>query len=363
MIHIVLGTKAQLIKMAPIMAVLRDRGIEYNFIVTGQHRETMSGILDNFSLRQPDACLYEGEDITGIGDMLVWCIKLVFTPRGTIRKLFRNDRRGIVLVHGDTFSTLLGAFLARRASLKVGHVESGLRSHNLLNPFPEEVVRLLTFRLTDYYFCPGDWAMANLERYRGAKINTQINTLYDALNRRLNAGAAYDDELDDGGSYAITTIHRFENIFNEKRFRRIIELILMIAERQRLLFILHLPTERQLKKYGLYPILEAHANVEMRPRYDYFDFIDLLEGARFVISDGGSNQEECFYLGIPVLLMRNASERTEGLGENCILSHYDEAIVHEFLENYEKHRIGKRTYSISPSEIVIDSCADFIEIT
>lgn len=212
MIHIVLGTKAQLIKMAPIMAALHSRGIEYNFIVTGQHRETMTEILNNFSLRQPDARLYEGEDITGIGDMLIWCVRLLFTARKKIQELFRNDCRGIVLVHGDTFSTLLGAFLGRRASLKVGHVESGLRSHNLLNPFPEEIVRLLTFRLADYYFCPGNWAMDNLEGYRGTKINTQINTLYDALNRRLNAEVSRGDTMEHRGSYAIVTIHRFENI-------------------------------------------------------------------------------------------------------------------------------------------------------
>ena len=91
------------------------------------------------------------------------------------------DREGIVLVHGDTASTLIGAILGKTAGLKVGHIESGLRSRRLLHPFPEEIIRLMTFLLSDLYFCADDWAVGNLRRLRGIKINTGGNTLLDAV--------------------------------------------------------------------------------------------------------------------------------------------------------------------------------------
>lgn len=358
MIHIIIGTKAQLIKMAPIMRAIQDAGMSYRFISTGQHRETMADILNNFALPGPDYVLYKGPDITAVTKMLVWAMNILWKTIWHRRQIFGSDRNGIVLVHGDTFSTLLGALMAKLARLKVGHIESGLRSHNLLHPFPEELTRLLTFRLTDYYFCPGSWAVENLNRYSGIKINLGSNTLADALDLARNTISTIEVDIP-AQPYAIATLHRFENVFSKAALERLVRIVCHIADKKKLLFILHKPTLNKLKEYKLYDYLDRHPNIELRQRYDYFRFIKLLNSSEFVISDGGSNQEECYYLGKPILLLRQATERQEGLGENCVLSRYDESIIDDFVRNFKKFQREKTDSGITPSQRIAAVCRSF----
>jgi UDP-N-acetylglucosamine 2-epimerase (non-hydrolysing) len=359
MIHVFIGTKAQLIKMAPIMRVLQDRGHDYNFIYSGQHRDTVDDILANFAIsRKPDATLYHGRDITGIVQMGKWAMDIVrkYSSPAHKAELFRNDTNGIVLNHGDTFSTLLGSWLAKRHGLKSAHIESGLRSHNILHPFPEELTRLATFRLSDYFFAPGDWALANLASYKGVKINTGANTLCDALRHSEQQTAPSRN-----GGYGLVSIHRFENIFFRQRLTQIVDMLIASDPSRPKLFILHKPTEKKLKEYGLYERLAACGHIELHPRYDYFRFIALLRGSDYLITDGGSNQEECSYLGLPCLLMRKATERQEGLGHNTVLSGYDATVVRHFMQHPEQYRRPAQQLAQSPSELIVDSLRDFID--
>jgi UDP-N-acetylglucosamine 2-epimerase (non-hydrolysing) len=269
-------------------------------------------------------------------------------------QLFRDDPNGIVLNHGDTFSTLLGAWLAKRHGLQSAHVESGLRSHNLLHPFPEEITRLLTFRLSDYFFAPGDWALANLASYPGIKINTRYNTLCDAL--RHADGQQQDIPAQ---PYGLVSIHRFENIFSRQRLQLIVDMLLESNPGQRKIFILHKPTEKKLRQFGLYDVLAASGHIELWPRLDYFRFMALVKGSEYLVTDGGSNQEECSYLGLPCLLMRKATERQEGLGQNTVLSAYDRTIVQDFMQHYANYRKPPLQLAESPSEIIVDTLRDF----
>ncbi len=359
MIHITIGTKAQLIKMAPVLKMLTMEGIDYNYIFTGQHKATIDDILANFDIKKPDYILYEGKDITSIVQMLIWGTKIIFKTIKDQQHIFKQDTNGIVLVHGDTFSTLLGAMMGKIAGLKVAHVESGLRSFNLFHPFPEEIIRLLTFRLSDYMFCAGEWAENNVVKYKAIKINTQANTLYDALQFALPTIEKISLNLPDK-PYGIVTLHRFENLYNRKAISRIVSIVESIAQTNFLLFILHKPTEVKLKKFELYEKLDKNPNIEFRQRYDYFKFIKLISNADFVVSDGGSNQEECYYLGKPVLLLRNATERKEGLSENCVLSHYNPLTIKTFINNVEQYQRNFQKLSISPSKIIINHCKTFI---
>ncbi|GBG15669.1 UDP-N-acetylglucosamine 2-epimerase (non-hydrolysing) [Novimethylophilus kurashikiensis] len=358
MIHIVIGTKAQLIKMAPVMSALRNAGLSYRYISTGQHRETMEEILNNFGLKGPDITLYSGPDITSIPKMLVWALRILWHTFKDRKRIFENDRKGIVLVHGDTFSTLLGALMGKAARLKVGHVESGLRSYNLFHPFPEEITRLLTFALADYYFCPGTWAIKNLERYKGVRIDMGANTLLDALEMAKSKIANISVDIPEE-PYAIATLHRFENVFSKPALERLVDIVGRIAESKKVVFILHKPTFNKLKEFNLYDILQSHPRVELRPRYDYFRFIKLIDSADFVISDGGSNQEECFYLGKPILLLRQATEREEGLDVNCVLSRYDYATIKDFTENFQRFQRPPFHPAISPSDRIALECVAF----
>jgi UDP-N-acetylglucosamine 2-epimerase (non-hydrolysing) len=358
MIHIVIGTKAQLIKMAPVMKALKEMGLDYRFISTGQHRETMDDILLNFGLRPPDYVLYDGLEISSIPKMATWAIRILWQTLGNRSAIFCNDKNGIVLVHGDTFSTLIGAIMGRVARLKVGHVESGLRSFNLFHPFPEEIIRLLTFRLSHYLFCPGAWATGNAARYAAKKIDTCDNTLSDALRHAVSVIDVSQVEIPKK-SFAVVSLHRFENIYSQFALERIVKIIERIAKKKFLLFILHKPTEKKLREFGLYERLAALDNLELLQRYDYFRFIKLISVADFVVSDGGSNQEECYYLGKSILLLRKATERQEGLGENCVLSSYDPNIIDRFVTGWQNHRRPPRLPEHSPSEIIAKVCRTF----
>jgi len=359
MIHVVIGTKAQLIKMAPVLKTFKLEGIDYNYISTGQHKATIDDILANFDIKKPDYVLYEGKDITSVFQMLIWVIRNVFKTIIHRKKIFKNDKKGIVLVHGDTFSTLLGAIMGKFAGLKVAHVESGLRSFNLFHPFPEEITRILTFKLSDYMFCPDEWAEKNLAKYKGIKINTQINTLYDSLRFALPAIENISGITIPDKKYGIVTLHRFENIYNYESIKRVVSIVEKISQKKYLLFILHKPTEKKLKKFDLFHTLENNPNIEFRERYDYFKFIKLILNADFVVSDGGSNQEECYYLGKPIILLRKATERNEGLGKNCVLSQYDLTIINKFIENIEQYTFDAKILPISPSKIIVEVCKQF----
>lgn len=353
MIHVFLGTKAQLIKMAPVMVELQNRNIPYNFIFSGQHQATVDNIREDFGLKRPDITLYEGRDITGILQMLLWSIRIIFFTLRNRDRVWQGDKGGVVLNHGDTFSTLLGSLLARVSGQRSAHVESGLRSFNLFHPFPEEITRLLTFSLSNIYFAPGEWALANLKKYQGIKVNTVHNTLLDALRTGESAVNTSDVDIPEG-DYAVVSLHRFENIFSRKMLEHIVDLLVRVSEVTRLIFILHKPTEQKLAQYGLRQKLENTPGIELRPRYTYFQFIKLIKHALFVITDGGSNQEECYYMGKPCIIMRATSERQEGIGSNAVISDYDYATIMNVASDPQRYSIAAEKLDVSPTSIIVD---------
>ncbi|MGR8949408.1 MAG: UDP-N-acetylglucosamine 2-epimerase [Gammaproteobacteria bacterium] len=353
MLHIFIGTKAQLIKMAPVMRELQQRGIEYNYISSGQHKETIDELIDCFELKEPDYVLYRGRDITGVLQMLLWSLRIVYHCLRNKQQIFRGDKNGVILNHGDTFSTLLGSVVGRLSGLKTAHVESGLRSFNLLHPFPEEITRLLVFRLSDYYFAPGSWAAENLKGCNGEVIDTGTNTLSDALKVAKENFARCSISIPEV-PYGVVSLHRFENIFKQERLQHIVDELMRISEKHYLIFILHLPTKNKLEKFGLLDKLTHNGQIELRPRYDYLNFIRLVDASEFVISDGGSNQEECSYLGKPCLLFRNATERQEGIGRNVILSKFERKIIDQFLKTYAELKTGSVLNEQRPSAQIVD---------
>lgn len=358
MIHIVVGTKAQLIKMAPVMVALRNLGLPYNYISTGQHRETMDDILQNFDLPRARVKIYDGPDVVSIGQMIRWTVFVLWKSLTRRKEIFLDDNRGIVLVHGDTFSTLLGAFMGKLAGLEVGHVESGLRSFKLWQPFPEEITRLLTFRLTDHYFCPNQWAVDNLRSHHGKKISTGGNTLYDSLHKALakDKPAALLLPL---LPFGVVTLHRFENFKDRASALRIVENVERLAAHRPLLFVLHKTTEFNLRRFGLFERIATCPSIELRPRYDYFSFIKILQAAEFVVSDGGSNQEECYYMGKPVLLFRNVSERKEGVGENVVVSEFNTKKIDAFIRDPAQFVRSEIIFPQSPSFVIAQYCKEW----
>jgi UDP-N-acetylglucosamine 2-epimerase (non-hydrolysing) len=240
--------------------------------------------------------------------------------------------RPLVIVHGDTLSTLASAFAGRLAGGKVVHLESGLTSKKLFDPFPEEILRRLTFRLTRYAICPNNEAAGRMLRYRCDEIvDTGQNTLLDCVRYALHVVGTQLARSEE--SYFVVSIHRVQNIYSESKLSGIVEEILELSRIAPVYFVLHPSTEKRLAKAGLRKVLSDTTGVILKPRMPYTQFISLLASARAVLSDGGSNQEELSYLGVPTILFRDRSERPEGLGRNVILRSMIEGKLNAYIES------------------------------
>jgi UDP-N-acetylglucosamine 2-epimerase (non-hydrolysing) len=351
-----LGTKAQLIKTAPLIKECERQNVPYKFIFLSQHWNTIDELLKDFEIPPPDIYILKGHDVTRAWVMPLWGLKVLWGIYRQRKRIFSTPHE-IVVVHGDTISTLIGAFVGKCARRKVAHVESGLRSFNLLHPFPEEIIRICTFYLSDYYLCPGQIPLQNLSRFGGEKINTHVNTLYDSLTIALEK-ASNLPKIEN--IYAICSLHRFENIYSKQKLTEVINLVKMVANTIPLFFVLHLPTVNKLKKFGLLHELESHPNISLLPRQGFVRFIQFINNAEFVITDGGSNQEECFYLGKPCLLLRQCTEREEGLSGNVLLSKFERKNVEDFVHNYHKFLRPRFQATTSPSQLAVKYLADVI---
>ena len=354
MIHFVIGTRAQLFKMAPIMLECEKRELTWRWVYTAQHRDTIQETVDMFGLPSPNYVVVKWEtEAKSMAKMWRWFLGMVSAlPRSKRILAGYIGKRHIVLTHGDTLTTWLAALMGKTTRTPVMHVESGLRSFNLRKPFPEELNRLITFRLADYYACPGEWAMKNVARYKGIKLNTKMNTQVDTLKFGLAHAGEVEIEVPHE-KYVVVSLHRYENIFDRERFTRIVEELEGIAASFRVLLIQHPATQLQIDRFGFRPRLEGNERISLLPRLEYFAFIKLVLGCEFVVTDGGGNQEELSYLGKPTLIFRDESERQEGLGENAVLSKLDAATIADFVLNYKSFERPRRIPSDSPSETIV----------
>jgi UDP-N-acetylglucosamine 2-epimerase (non-hydrolysing) len=356
MIHIIVGTRAQIIKMAPIMKELENREIDYNYIFLAQHKETMYEIMAQFGIKKPDIVIADmKKDITNVKDMIFWSFRVLIYSFFKSKKIFRNDQQGVVLIHGDAPPLFLGALMAKRQGLKVAQVEAGLRSHNYLKPFPEELTRVFSAKLglIDIFFCQDEKAIKNISHYKKTAYCTRYNTILDSLHLAKKSILA-KKQTKNNEKFAIVSLHRFETIIKKEKLEMVIAEIKKIADKIKLFFILHPPTRVSLKKKGLYDRLEENPRCILLPRQTFFEFNSLLGKAEFLITDGGSNQEECFYLGTPCLLFRSETERSEGVGENVVISNFDPAIIKTFLANYSSYRRRPIPTIFSPSRFIVD---------
>jgi UDP-N-acetylglucosamine 2-epimerase (non-hydrolysing) len=366
MITCIIGTRAQLIKMAPVIRVIEDRHWPFCLTLTGQHHESMDELRRNFGIRTTPRYLYQGPEISGIVQMLAWAWRCwrVFRRSPDQFLPVSAAQPNLVLIHGDTFSTLLGLVFARVRRVRVAHVECGLRSFRLFHPFPEELTRILVMRFAHIGFCPGSWALSNAQRHPHLEcINTHQNTLLDALNTALSR-APTSGNPSSTHRYGVCSIHRFENVFFKRRLKAIVELVSEIAKTCPVKFVLHPVTRKRLIRSGLMNALRDHPGITLLDRMGYFNFIALLKDSAFVITDGGGNQEELSYLGIPTLLMRKATERQDGVGTTVTLSHYNRDVALAFVHRLRAESAMTKPANIrnsSPTGIIIQYLESFIQ--
>lgn len=360
MIHIVIGTRAQFFKMAPVMRECQARSLEWRWIYTAQHKETIAQSQKTFGLPDPDYTVVRWQtEAKTMGKLWYWFAKMIFALfRGKRILAGHTGKQNIVVTHGDTITTWWAALLGRLYRCKVMHVEAGLRSWNLFSPFPEEINRIITSKLANYYICPGKQSVKNLRKYKGNKINTILNTQADTIAFGLKNSQEAKINLPKQ-KYAVVSLHRYENIFKKERFEKIITLLAEISKKFRLQFVLHPATETQLNKLGLRDRLEKNHKIDLLPRLEYLPFIKLINASEFVITDGGGNQEELYFMGKPTLLFRDETERPEELGKTAVLSKLDAKIISNFLNNYKKFRRPRIIVKKSPSSMIVDVLEKF----
>jgi len=331
MIVVVFGTTGELIKIGPLLRALQDRGTPALTLTTAQQVEQIPAMLEDFGLRPPSAWLARGRggrDLRVLGDLPFWGAS-VLRRFARLAPRVRALDPSLLMVHGDTMTTVLGAAMGRALGVPVAHVEAGLRSGSWLNPFPEELNRHATSRLARLHFAPNDWAAGNLRNagVDGDVVVTGGNTMIDALRLfgERPVRVAVPDE-----PFGLASLHRQELLGQPAQLRATIELLREAAAQRPVLFVDHPITAAALEANGL-DLLFDGTRLQRIARQPYGSFISLLRRAAWLMTDSGGSQEECAQLGVPCLIHRRATERLEGLGENVILSEMRDDVARGFL--------------------------------
>jgi UDP-N-acetylglucosamine 2-epimerase (non-hydrolysing) len=353
-ILVVFGTTGELIKLAPVLLRLDARGHRYVLATTAQQVEQIPSFLEQLGLREPDLWLGRGaggRDLRVNRDIPGWLAtvgRAYARRRRSLRQALRDGPgRPLVLVHGDTMTTVLGALIGRSLRVPVAHIEGGLRSFDLRHPFPEEANRRLASALSRIDYAPGPWAARNL---RGDVVDTGSNTIRDSL------------ELVPGGDppfalpeepFGVVSLHRFELLNNRRRLTQTVELLAEAAQTTPLFHVDHPVTVAALERCGLTANFDATRFVRI-PRLRFFDFVRVERRSAFVVTDSGGSQEECYYLDLPCLVHRVRTERREGLGENVVLSELRADVLRDFLADPGRFRRRTALPSSSPSDVIVD---------
>lgn len=330
-IMLVFGTRPEAIKMCPLVKEFQKHPDEFNTIVcvTGQHREMLDQVLTIFDVR-PDYDLNimkQGQDLTDV-------TARVLTG---MRDVFKECKPDVVLVHGDTTTSTAAALAAFYAQIPVGHVEAGLRTHNIYSPWPEEVNRQITGRIAEYNFSPTPLSEKNLlEEKAHGKVYVTGNTVIDALHMVVDKlkndaslakeqdsillQAGYDiARLNNGKKLVLITGHRRENFGDG--FVRMVTAMKELSEKYTdvdFVYPMHLNPNVRKPIYEVFGEELARSNFFFIEPLQYLEFVHLMSKANIVLTDSGGIQEEAPGLGKPVLVMRDTTERPEALASGTV---------------------------------------------
>lgn len=300
-----IGTRPEFIKMVPVIAELRNRGIDTHFLYTGQHRDLCRTLFDFFDIH-PDTDL----DIMKENQSIAHITSSILMRLDAALETVRPD---LVVVHGDTSTTLASSLAAFYKKTPVAHVEAGLRSHDRYSPFPEEMNRALTDRLSSYHFAPTALNRDNLlrEGIDPATIFVTGNTVIDTVKFVAAKIKAQKKKQ------VLITAHRRENFGApmEHICRAIAELARLFPDREFLYPVHPNPNVRSTVNVFLSNI----SNVRLVEPLDYIAFITEMASSELVLTDSGGIQEEAPAFGIPVVVMRRETERTEGVAAGTLI--------------------------------------------
>lgn len=316
-VALVFGTRPEAVKLAPVARALDELGIPFRIMVTAQHRELLDQMLSVFDLKvSADLNLMKpNQSLTDFGGRALQ----------SLGKLFQEQQPSLVVVQGDTSTVLFSALAAFYQKIPVAHVEAGLRSFNLDHPFPEEANRSLTGRITRFHFAPTQQARTNLlnEGIDDSDIFVTGNTVIDSL--QYVSGSLTPDSLspsirkivEDASDKKIIllTAHRREN-FGEP-MKNIFAAVKDICTKRKDVVVVYPVHPNPNVQKQAYSLLGNVDNVHLVEPLSYIDFVGVMKAASLCLTDSGGVQEEAPGLSVPVLVLRETTERPEGVEAGC----------------------------------------------
>ena len=305
----VFGTRPEAIKMAPVVLSLKNRSDEFEevTVVTGQHREMLDQVLSIFHI-EPSYDLNIMKSRQTLADITSNVIL-------KLGQIIAKEKPDIVLVHGDTTTTFAASISAFYQQTKLGHVEAGLRTWNKYSPYPEEMNRQLTDVLSDLYFAPTNQSQANLlkENHPESQIFVTGNTAIDALDQTVRDDYHHEvlDMIDPNKKMILVTMHRRENQWDP--MRRVFKVMREVVESRPDIEIIYPVHLNPVVQEAADAILGHHKRIHLIDPLDVVDFHNLAARSYFIMTDSGGVQEEAPSLGKPVLVLRDTTERPEGV--------------------------------------------------
>ena len=307
----VFGTRPEAIKMAPLIKKLEQtQGIESIVCVTAQHREMLDQVLEIFDLHpQYDLNIMQPRQTLAT---------ITTKALNGLSEVMQKVKPDLVLVHGDTTTTFSGALGAYYNQIKVGHVEAGLRTYDKYQPFPEEINRCLTSQLTDLHFAPTTLAKQHLlkENINEKNIFVTGNTVIDVLQTTIEKNYHFTveqlNQIDFENKRVIAiTAHRRENI--GQPLQNICRAVKTIVEQHKDVEVVYAVHKNPAVSETVHTILGGHCRIHLLEPLDLKDMHNLMSRCYFVMTDSGGLQEEVPSMGKPVLVLRNVTERPEGI--------------------------------------------------
>lgn len=307
----VVGTRPEAIKMAPVIRALQSAPwAEVRVLATAQHRQMLDQVLEAFAIA-PDVDL----DIMAPNQTLP---ELTARLLSRLDEVFARERPDAVLIQGDTTTVMSAALAAFYRRIPVGHVEAGLRTGDLQNPFPEEMNRIVAGRLSRWHFAPTAGSRDNLlrEGFDPASVHVTGNTVIDALLEVVQRDTPLPVAVPEGKRVVLVTAHRRENF--GAPFREVCEAVRELADRHADVHVVY-PVHPNPNVSGpAHEILSGHERITLCPPMDYLPFVAAMKRAHLILTDSGGVQEEAPALGKPVLVMRQETERPEAVDAGVV---------------------------------------------
>ena len=359
----IFGTRPEAIKMAPLVKELEKReNIESIVCVTAQHREMLDQVLETFDIK-PDYDLNIMKQGQTLGDVTTRALT-------GLEEVIKEARPDIVLVHGDTTTTFAGALAAFYNQVAIGHVEAGLRTDNKYSPYPEEMNRQMVDRLSDMYFAPTEISKNNLlkENIIESKIYITGNTAIDAMSTTVDKNYTHKELewIKPGERMILLTAHRRENLGEPMRhIFRAIKRIVDEFDDVKVIYPIHMnPKVREVAN----EVFDGDDKVKLIEPLEVFDFHNFQNKSYIILSDSGGIQEEAPSLGKPVLVLRDTTERPEGISAGTLkLVGTDEDIIYEetkrlLTDSKEYERMSKASNPYGDghaSERIVDAIVEY----